>query len=176
MLGNPRLGFVCTKQAVDGQDGLEGFYCEYDRELRDDERLVFAPHLEAPRFDPDEAPTLPRDVWPPQRLAKAHRDYAMEYVRTSLPVAAALFGPHDAGDMLAFVGKLIGMQYGREPFAAFGVAPRDAGEFTDFLVRLFHAQGDRAERCADGPSDKSNGGSCAISPMRRVTRGACRRG
>ena len=27
-LGNPRLGFVCTKQSVDGQDGLEGYYCE----------------------------------------------------------------------------------------------------------------------------------------------------
>ena len=32
-LGNLRLGFVCTKQSVDGQDGLEGYYCEYDHAL-----------------------------------------------------------------------------------------------------------------------------------------------
>ena len=34
-LGNPKLGFVCTKQSVDGQDGLEGYYCEYDHDLGD---------------------------------------------------------------------------------------------------------------------------------------------
>ena len=47
-LGNLNLGFVCTKQSVDGQDGLEGYYCEYDHPLEIDARLVFARHLEAP--------------------------------------------------------------------------------------------------------------------------------
>src|SRR3984893_10269511 len=51
-LGNLNLGFVCTKQSVDGQDGLEGYYCEYDHPLELDARLVFARHLEAPLFDP----------------------------------------------------------------------------------------------------------------------------
>jgi hypothetical protein len=46
------LGFVCTKQSVDGQDGLEGYYCEYDHPLEIDQRMVFARHLEAPLFDP----------------------------------------------------------------------------------------------------------------------------
>ncbi len=32
-LGNPRLGFVCTKQTVDLQDSLEGYFYEYDRDL-----------------------------------------------------------------------------------------------------------------------------------------------
>src|SRR4030081_1222239 len=41
-LGDLRLGFVCTKQSVDGQDGLEGYYCEYDHPLELDQRLVFA--------------------------------------------------------------------------------------------------------------------------------------
>jgi hypothetical protein len=44
-LGNPNLGFVCTKQSVDGQDGLEGYYYEYDHPLELDARLVFARHL-----------------------------------------------------------------------------------------------------------------------------------
>ena len=38
-LGNPHLGFVCTKQSVDGQDGLEGYYCEYEHPLEVDQRL-----------------------------------------------------------------------------------------------------------------------------------------
>ncbi|MGN6515974.1 MAG: hypothetical protein ACTHLR_09060 [Rhizomicrobium sp.] len=32
-LKNPRLGFVCTGQTVNGDPGLEGYYCEYDREI-----------------------------------------------------------------------------------------------------------------------------------------------
>src|SRR5690349_3315735 len=59
VLGNLKLGFVCTKQTVDGQDGLEGYYYEYDHDLDVDQRLVFARHLEAPRFDPNKAPALP---------------------------------------------------------------------------------------------------------------------
>ncbi len=50
-LGDLRLGFVCTKQSVDGQDGLEGYYYQYDQPLELDARLVFARHLEAPLFD-----------------------------------------------------------------------------------------------------------------------------
>jgi hypothetical protein len=38
-LGNPRLGFVCTKQTVDGQDALEGYFLEHDRALGPAERL-----------------------------------------------------------------------------------------------------------------------------------------
>ncbi|MFX4466485.1 hypothetical protein ABTA69_20735, partial [Acinetobacter baumannii] len=61
VLGNPKLGFVCTKQSVDGQDGLEGYYYEYDDAPELDRRLVFARHLEAPLFDPAQAPELPVD-------------------------------------------------------------------------------------------------------------------
>jgi hypothetical protein len=73
-LGNPNLGFVCTKQTVDGQDGLEGYYCEYDHALELDQRLVFARHLQAPMFDPATAPALPVASWPKPRLEKAYRN------------------------------------------------------------------------------------------------------
>ena len=110
-LGNLKLGFVCTKQSVDGQDGLEGYYCEYDHPLELDQRLVFARHLEAPLFDPATAPALPVASWPKPRLEKAYRNYAMEYVRTAAPVMVQVFGPEDAGYLLHLTGKLIGMQY-----------------------------------------------------------------
>ena len=154
-LGNPNLGFVCTKQSVEGQDGLEGYYCEYDHALDPDRRLVFAPHLEAPLFDAAKAPALPVESWPPSRLRKAYRNYAMEYVRTAAPVAMQVFGPVDAGYLLHLTGKLIGMQYFDEiapglqasglQASGLGASRGRAKEFAEFLRSLFEAQDDAVE-------------------------------
>jgi hypothetical protein len=141
-LGNPNLGFVCTKQSVDGQDGLEGYYYEYDHPLELDARLVFARHLEAPLFDPATAPALPVDGWPKPRLEKAYRNYAMEYVRTAAPVMVQLFGPEDAGYLLHLTGKLIGMQYFDEVAQALAQRRGGAKEFAAFLCALLEAQDD----------------------------------
>jgi hypothetical protein len=150
-LGNPKLGFVCTKQTVDGQDGLEGYYYEYDHPLEVDQRLVFARHLEAPAFDPGRAPALPVADWPKPRLEKAYRNYAMEYVRTAAPVAVQLFGPQDAGYLLHLTGKLIGMQFHDEIAPAFSAARGNAQGFAQFLQALLEAQGDVAElSCSAG--------------------------
>ena len=144
-LGNLKLGFVCTKQSVDGQDGLEGYYCEYDHPLETDQRLLFARHLEAPLFDPATAPALPVASWPKPRLEKAYRNYAMEYVRTAAPVLVQLFGPEDASYLLHLCGKLIGMQYFDEVAHAFSMGKGNAGDFAAFLGALFEAQDDVAE-------------------------------
>jgi hypothetical protein len=141
-LGNPKLGFVCTKQSVDGQDGLEGYYFEYDRALEIEQRLVFARHLEAPMFDAKNAPSLPVASWPKPRLEKAYRNYAMEYVRTAAPVMVQLFGPEDAGYLLHLTGKLIGMQYFEDMARGFSVGTGAAKEFATFLCALLEAQDD----------------------------------
>jgi hypothetical protein len=143
-LGNPKLGFVCTKQSVDGQDGLEGYYYEYDHALEIDQRLKFARHLEAPMFDPANAPALPVANWPKPRLEKAYRNYAMEYVRTSAPVMVQLFGPEDAGHLLHLTGKLIGMQYFDEIARGFSAKAGAAKHFAGFLHALLEAQDDVA--------------------------------
>jgi hypothetical protein len=57
-LGNPRLGFVCTGQTVDGDPGLEGYYLEHDHDLAPDERVRFARGERMPVFDPAAAPRL----------------------------------------------------------------------------------------------------------------------
>jgi hypothetical protein len=149
-LGNPRLGFVCTKQSVDGQDGLEGYYCEYDHALEVEQRLVFARHLEAPLFDPATAPSLPVASWPKPRLEKAYRNYAMEYVRTAAPVMVQLFGPEEAGHLLHLTGKLIGMQYFDETARCFSADRGSAAAFAAFLHALLEAQGDSADIVRSG--------------------------
>ena len=80
-LGNPRLGYVCVSEDVTGQFGLCGYFKEYDRDLSDDERLVFAPEERPPAFDASAQPAPPATEWSEERLAKANRNYAMEYVR-----------------------------------------------------------------------------------------------
>ena len=143
MLKNPRLGFVCTKQTVDGQSGLEGYYYEYESDLLPHERLRFARDEDAPDFDAAKAPKLPTDEWPPARLAKAHRNYAMEYVRSVFPTALQLWGPSEAEHRLRSIGKMIGMQAYHELAGGLGgdYAPDSQG-FAKFLGDLSSAHGD----------------------------------
>ena len=155
-----RLGFVCTKQSVDGQDGLEGYYYEYDHPLELDARLVFARHLEAPLFDPAKAPALPVDSWPRPRLEKAYRNYAMEYVRTAAPVMVQLFGPEDGGYLLHLTGKLIGMQY----FDEVGASAAVKAEAARRNLRRSCARCSSAGRCRrDQPSPKARSRSAQQS-------------
>jgi hypothetical protein len=142
LLGNPRLGFVCTKMTTEGQPGLEGYYLEADHPLAPDERLRFAPGEEAPDFDPAQAPRLSSATWPPERLAKAMRNYAMTYVRTMLPELAGLFGEEDARRLGGITGRLIGMQYYAQTAERLGVKDASLEAFADYLARLGAAQGD----------------------------------
>ncbi|MGZ9983142.1 hypothetical protein [Bordetella bronchiseptica] len=145
-LNNPRLGFVCTKQAADGQSGLEGYYYEYDRDLLPHERLRFARNEDAPDFDPAAAPVLPTATWPATRLAKASRNYAMEYVRTALPTAVTLWGPDEATHLLRVTAHMIGMQFYHETARALGFEPDGtAAQFARFMQALGQAQGDACE-------------------------------
>lgn len=151
-LGNPRLGFVCTKQTVDGQDGLEGYYFEYDHDLDDDERLRFSRAEEAPPFDPAKAPQLPSATWPKARLDKAARNYAMEYVRSTLIVALEMMGPDDALWLIGGAAKRIGMHFFDECRTLLGQSAPGAEGFAEFFVAMAEAEGDEAriERGPDG--------------------------
>lgn len=153
-LGNPRLGFVCTGQTTDGDPGLEGYYLEYDRDLAPHERLRFARSEQAPRFDPELAPRLPTITWPEERLARAHRNYAMEYLRTCLPATIDLWGAAQAGPFLHLTLRLVGMQHYHETREALGLDSSDDSPqgFADFLRRLIEAQGDACEQAPQSAS------------------------
>jgi hypothetical protein len=140
LLGNPRLGFVCTKQTVDGQPGLEGYYLEHDRVLEPDERLRFSPGEDAPDFDPARAPALESTAWPEERLRKAYRNYAMDYLRTALPVSIELFGPAEGAHLAGLAARQIGMHYHDRTMALIG-----GPEIVDALALLLAGQGDDVE-------------------------------
>lgn len=146
-LGCPRLGFVCTGQTVDGDPGLEGYYFEHDHDLTEGERLRFTRAERMPRFDPAAAPALPAQAWPPERIAKARRGYAMEYARSVMQAAEAQFGEEEAGRLLGHAARLVAMQHFHVTAAALGVVGQG---FPAFLVALAAAQGDEAVLLGDG--------------------------
>ncbi|HYW04436.1 MAG TPA: hypothetical protein VFA86_10900 [Gammaproteobacteria bacterium] len=163
-LGVPRLGFVCTGQTMEGQPGLEGYYIEYDRDITPDQRLRFSPGEEAPAFDPAQAPALPTADWPGERLQKARRNYAMEYVRTALPQLIALRGPAEGAWLGNITGRLIGMQFHAATAAALGLP--DSGDGTDFarfVLALARAQGDHAEAIDDGGPPGVRQSTCRLT-------------
>ena len=150
LLGNPRLGFVCTKQTTDGQPGLEGYYYESDRDLAPDERLRFAPGEEGPDFDPARAPRVDSATWPPERLAKASRNYSMTYVRTMLVELVNLFGPAEAVHLGGLAARQIGMQFYPATAALLGVESGGAAAFARYLTEIGRAQGDDTTETIDG--------------------------
>jgi hypothetical protein len=145
VLGNPRLGFVCTGQTVDGQPGLEGYYKEWDHDLAPDERLQFSAGEQCPAFDPHLAPRLPETTWPEERLRKVLRNYSMEYITSIVPETIAALAPEQGGHLAGAAARLIGMQTFDEVASLLGgVAPGAAG-FAAAFARLAAGQGDDAE-------------------------------
>ncbi|MBX9946213.1 MAG: hypothetical protein K2Y40_19215 [Reyranella sp.] len=114
-LGNPGLGFVCTGMTVDGLPGLEGYYLDHGRPLKEEERVRFAYGTEEmPRVDWATQPKLETASWPEERRQKTFRSYALEYVRTLLPTLQELLGPADARQELGRVARLVGLQFHEE--------------------------------------------------------------
>ncbi len=142
LLGNPRLGFVCTKQTTDGQPGLEGYYHEADRDLAPEERLRFEPGEAGPDFDPARAPRVDSATWPADRLAKASRNYSMTYVRTMLIELASLFGPAEAVRLGGLAARQIGMQFYPATAALLDIDAGGAETFSRYLTAMGRAQGD----------------------------------
>lgn len=143
-LSNPRLGFVCTAQTTDGQHGLAGYFREYDHDLAPEERLLFRPGELPPPFDPAAAPKLPESQWTPERLAKARRNYAMEYIRTGLPLLMEIFGPAEGGHLGRVTARLVGAQLYKETAALLAVTGDTPRAFAQWMVALAAGEGDEA--------------------------------
>jgi hypothetical protein len=149
-LGNPRIGFVCTGQTVEGQPGLEGYYFDYGREIAENERVRFVNDEHAPPFDPAAAPKLDNASWPEERLKKVERAYAMEYVRSLVPTMQSLFGAAETQALLGRTARLIGMQFYDDTAALVGTGGGTALAFAHYLAAMAAAQGEFAEIAEDG--------------------------
>ncbi len=145
-LGVPELGFVCTGQTVDGEPGLEGYYFQYDTALAPEQRLRMARGEVAPPFDPISAPRVPAADWPPERRAKAYRNYAMDYVRTAWRVLLDTRGPLELVALGGRAARLVGMQLYDELISLTGAPPDGSLHALAHLLRSLGAgQDDNVE-------------------------------
>lgn len=110
-LQNPQLGFVCVSEDMTGQYGLCGYFKEYAHDLSSTQRLQFAPHERPPKFDPKQQPVPPAHQWSDERLAKAHLNYAMEYVRNGVRALVAELGQERAMQLCHRAARLTGLQH-----------------------------------------------------------------
>ena len=141
-LKNPRLGFVCVSEDVTGQFGLCGYFKEYDHDLSEEERLVFAPDERPPAFDPAAQPAPPAGDWSEERLAKANRNYAMEYVRNGLVALTDVIGADRTQFLARKAARLTGLQNYQDLRAAIGVPEGGAQQSAAFLTEMMRGMGD----------------------------------
>ena len=93
-------------------------------------------------FDLDAMPTLDASDWPEERVRKALRNYAMQYVRNLLPEIVRVFGPLEGANLGRSAARLIGMQYYRETAEMLGVTQTGPSGFAAFMTALGAGQGD----------------------------------
>ncbi|MEL6415645.1 MAG: hypothetical protein AAFQ15_11970, partial [Pseudomonadota bacterium] len=141
-LNNPRLGFVCVSEDVTGQFGLCGYFKEYDHELSEAERLVFAPDERPPAFVPADQPVPPAQDWSEERLDKANRNYAMEYVRNGLGALTDVIGAERTQMLASKAARLTGLQNYQDMREAIGATEGGAPQSAEFLAEMMRGMGD----------------------------------
>ena len=141
-LNNPRLRFVCVSEDMTGEFGLCGYFEECRHELDPTQRLAYARGELPPPFDPARQPLPPAAHWDRERLGKAARNYAIEFVRNGVCELAATIGEDDARELGGLAARLIGLQYYRETAALVGARDGGADRAADYLARMMAGLGD----------------------------------
>lgn len=148
-LGNTNLGYVCVSEDLTGQFGLCGYFKEYDRPLADDERLQFAPDERPPAFVERDQPSPPASEWNEERLAKANRNYAVEYIRNGVQALKVVVGRDRALELGRRAARLIGLQNYQAMAKAVDAFDGGASDAAAFLERMMTGMGDDCEVSTD---------------------------
>jgi len=165
-LNNPRLGFVCVSEDMTGEFGFCGYFREYDRDLGEEERLVFAPGERPPPWDPERQPALPQTGWSAERLARANRNYALDYIRNGVGELAAAIGEAKALEHGKLAARLTGLQHYRQLAGQVGGVDGGPKEAAGFLAAMFRGMGDGA-----AVEDAGNGAARLRQTGLRIVRG-----
>ena len=126
-LGNPRLGFVLTQVAQQGDACHEGYFKIFDRDLEPEERLQFSPGERGPAFDPTTAPKLPVEDWTEVRAARALRNYAVEYVTSHVTALLEMYGVSGARAIVEHASRVTYVQLSRKLMRDMNLDDSDSG-------------------------------------------------
>jgi hypothetical protein len=110
--------------------------------LSEDERLRFAPDERPPAFDADAQPAPPAEHWSDIRLAKANRNYAVEYIRNGVRELVGVIGRERALELGTSAARLTGLQNWRRISTAIGTGDGGPDEAARLLAEMFRGMGD----------------------------------
>lgn len=144
-LNNPRLAYVCVSEDMTGEFGLCGYFKEFDYDLSDDERLQLAKDELPPPFDPEAQPSVPADQWDELRLAKANRNYALDYIRNGIAELAHVIGKARTRELASRAARLIGLQYFAETAEMIGAQDGGVDDAAGYLATMMRGMGDDVE-------------------------------
>ncbi|SMG49602.1 hypothetical protein [Paraburkholderia susongensis] len=151
-MGNPRLGFVATKFSMDGDPYDEGYFYEYDRDLREDETYRIEVVRHTPRFDPARAPTLDADLWPEPRILKARPKFSAGYVQATIDSLYWMIGELRTHQIVRSTMRMLAIQLGPQFVAQTGVETKDVASILRFHQVLLKAMGREASVESTGAS------------------------
>lgn len=132
-LNNPKLGFVCTKVVEDGEPYYEGYFLEYDHDLDPSERMAYKFVTESPDFDPNKAPKLDPNLWPPDRIHRTKRSYMRQYVESFVETLLDLYGAPRACEIISLAYRGVSAVYFPSWFKELGITGNNALSLTSFF-------------------------------------------
>ena len=143
-LRNRRLGFVCVSEDMTGEFGFCGYFQEFAADLDASERLQFARDELPPRFDSRQQLSPPAGQWSDERLQKAGRNYAVEFIRNGLVKLAEVIGVDETVALAGRAGRLIGLQYYQQTANLVSAVDGGVADAAWYLATMLGGLGDDA--------------------------------
>ncbi|MFQ5872546.1 MAG: hypothetical protein ACE5JL_01910 [Dehalococcoidia bacterium] len=145
LLDCPRLGFVLARGFSEGEPYAEGYFQEYDYDLKPEEWIKYDLAATMPEFDPEKAPKLDPEAWPLERRAKAKRNFARGYVEEAITSMLQLFGVPSTTHIISRAFQGIATQYGKELLAELDIRDTSARSLAYFTKILSDMAGDSVD-------------------------------
>ena len=135
---------------VHDDEGCRARIEEFDADLPPERRFQYRAGVRGPRFDPARAPALDPGEWPPERLWKARRNFAVEYVESTIKALLAMYGMKHGSELTGWTFLLTGLQLVGELREALGIVAPGARGVAELMVGVGQARGDRMELAEAG--------------------------
>ena len=145
-LKNPRLGFVCVSEDLTGDFGFCGYFKEFEHDLTAEERLQFSLKERPPEFKKEDQPIPPKQHWSAERLAKANRNYSIEFCRNGIGELLKIIGVTDTIDIGKRAARLTGLQQYLHMANSLDGIDGSLNDAAEFLITALEGMGDNISR------------------------------
>lgn len=152
LMANSRLAYVCTKVRQDGEPYNEGYFIEHDHDIAPGQALRFEAVERSPAFDPARAPRLDPNLWPQERILRARRKYAAEYLLTHVRTLWNHYGLNETVHLIKQAMAILAVQNHRQFRERFEISATGFAGALAILKRLLAVTGEEFEVTLQDPN------------------------